>query len=57
MKIKMGFAIIPIACLAMGACKFGGGDDKKAPTGQVVATVNGEAAHDRLVAGLLELLL
>ena len=42
MKNKMGFAIIPIACLAMGACKFGGGDDKKAPTGQVVATVNGE---------------
>lgn len=42
MKIRLNYAVVPLACLSMAACKFGGGDDKKAPTGQVVATVNGE---------------
>ena len=43
MKLKIVTIVAPLACLALVSCKvpgFGGGD--KDPTGQVVATVDGE---------------
>lgn len=39
MQTKYKYGLIPLACLALGAC--GMGNDKE-PTGQVVATVDGE---------------
>ena len=42
MKINPKNLIIPFACLALTACDLGKAKEAKAPTGQVVATVDGE---------------
>lgn len=46
MRFQRGVALTFVACLALGACKlpFGG---QKAPTGQVVATVDGKEITSR----------
>src|SRR5580704_8901481 len=41
MRLSRTAALIPLACLAIGGCRVGN-PLAKAPTGQVVATVNGE---------------
>lgn len=41
MRFNRGFFLIPLCCLSVAACDFGS-KSKKAPTGQVVATVDGD---------------
>ena len=42
MNLKLLRNAAPIACLALVACHIPGMKDNKAPTGQVVATVDGQ---------------
>jgi peptidyl-prolyl cis-trans isomerase C len=42
MRSNWRLALIPVACLSVGACKLPWGGQSKAPTGQVVATVDGK---------------
>ena len=42
MRLNWAWALIPAACLTLGGCDFGAKSKSKAPTGQVVATVDGD---------------
>jgi peptidyl-prolyl cis-trans isomerase C len=42
MKRRLSLAALPVACLALAGCHFDGFGGPKAPTGQVVATVEGQ---------------
>lgn len=42
MKLKIMRSLAPLACVALVACHIPGMKDNKAPTGQVIATVDGE---------------
>jgi len=47
MRLNWGYALIPLACVALMACHPGAKAKGKAPTGQVVATVDGDEITTR----------